>query len=81
MLCIVKAKATDGGGNLSGDEQVKLNKGLGEVRFVFKEIGPHELSNIIDKHDQLLCARGVGNRGNPPDTVVNDKEGRWRMRR
>ena len=58
-------------GKLSGDEQVKVNKGLGEVRFVIKEIGPHEKSSVIDEDDQPAHARGAGNRNKPPNIVVN----------
>ena len=52
ISCIVGEEATDGGGKLSGDERVKGNKGLGEVRFVLKEIGPHETSSVVNEDDQ-----------------------------
>ena len=76
ISCIVGAEATDGGGKLSGDERENMNKGLGEVRYVLKEIGPQETSSVVDEDDQLARAQGAGNWGRPLDIVESEREGR-----
>ena len=49
---IIGAEVMDRGRKLSGYERVKVNTSLGAVRFLFKEIGPHETSSVVDEDNQ-----------------------------
>ena len=71
---IVRAKATDGGRELSLDERVKLGNNGGNIRFVFYKVSPREPSCVVNKYSQPPRARGTMNRGWTPNITVNKRK-------